>query len=37
LALNQKDKAFKYFSRIQNEFGSAPEAQNIEGYIGMAQ
>lgn len=37
LALNKKDKAFQYFSRIQNEFGNTPEAQNIEGLIGLAQ
>jgi|SRR5690554_5671111 len=37
LALGKKDKAFQYFTRIQNEFGTSTEAQNIEGYIGLAQ
>lgn len=37
LALGKKDKAFQYFSRIQNEFGNTQEAQNIEGLIGLAQ
>ncbi len=37
LTLNKKDKALQYFSRVQNEFGSTPEAQNIEGLIGLAQ
>ncbi len=37
LALGKKDKALQYFTRIQNEFGATPEAQNIEGYIGLVQ
>lgn len=37
LALGKKDKASLYFTRIQNEFGTSTEAQNIEGYIGLAQ
>ena len=37
LALGKKDKASQYFTRIQNEFGATTEAQNIEGYIGLAQ
>jgi len=37
LVLGKKDKASQYFARIQNEFGASTEAQNIEGYIGLAQ
>ena len=37
LALGKKDKALQYFTRIQNEFGATAEAQNIDGYIGLAQ
>jgi len=37
LTLGKNEKALQYFTRIQEEFGAAQEAQNIEGYIGLAQ
>jgi len=37
LTLNQKEDALKYFTEIKEKYEAAPEAQNIEAMIGLAQ
>ena len=37
LALGNKADALKYFTDIKDNFDAAPEAQNIDALIGMAQ
>jgi len=37
LALGKKETAHRYFLRIQNEFNSSQDAQNIEDYIVLSQ
>jgi len=36
-ALGNKADALKYFTKIKDQYETAPEAQNIDGLIGMAQ
>jgi tetratricopeptide (TPR) repeat protein len=37
LALGQKEDAAKYFTEIKEKYDTAPEAQNIDALIGMAE
>ncbi len=37
LSLGQKDKALKYYERIQSEFSDADQAKNIDVFIGRAE
>ncbi|HEU0136523.1 MAG TPA: tetratricopeptide repeat protein [Flavobacterium sp.] len=37
LALGQKEDALKYFTEIKDNYDTAPEAQNIDALIGLAQ
>jgi TolA-binding protein len=37
LQLNEKEKALTYFTKLKDDYGTAPEAKNVDGLIGMAQ
>jgi tetratricopeptide (TPR) repeat protein len=37
LTLGKKEEAVKYFTQIKEQFEDAPEAQNIDALLGLAQ